>query len=377
MLKFNSKMIFKKFFEDINNFFLILLLSFGLIVWVIQAVNFLDFVTEDGHGLIVYIKYTLLNLPKIFSKLVPVIFFVSIYFIINKYEDNNELKIFWFLGVTRVEIVNKMIKHSLIFTILLLTLTIFIVPMSQYKAREFIQSSNIDFFPSLIQEKKFIDTVDGLTIFIEEKNNDKYKNIFLKDDKNVNKRIIFAKNGELINNKSQRALVLNDGRIININQSNITEFNFKSTTFDLSEYITKSITDFKVQEKSTSSLIQCYWNFYILNNKLVYYDEKNCNEAAIKDIQTELYKRTIKPLYLILLSILSGYIFFTSKENISSKKYRSIIFCGGILLIVISELFNSFLTKNIYSLIFALIFPLLLCLILYLIFKKNSNQKII
>ncbi|MDA9653345.1 LptF/LptG family permease [Candidatus Pelagibacter sp.] len=370
-------MIFKKFFEDINNFFLILLLSFGLIVWVIQAVNFLDFVTEDGHGLIVYIKYTLLNLPKIFSKLVPVIFFVSIYFIINKYEDNNELKIFWFLGVTRIEIVNKMIKHSLIFTILLLTLTIFIVPMSQYKAREFIQSSNIDFFPSLIQEKKFIDTVDGLTIFIEEKNNDKYKNIFLKDDKNVNKRIIFAKNGELINNKSQRALVLNDGRIININQSNITEFNFKSTTFDLSEYITKSITDFKVQEKSTSSLIQCYWNFYILNNKLVYYDEKNCNEAAIKDIQTELYKRTIKPLYLILLSILSGYIFFTSKENISSKKYRSIIFCGGILLIVISELFNSFLTKNIYSLIFALIFPLLLCLILYLIFKKNSDQKII
>lgn len=375
MLKFNSKMIYKKFFEDINNFFLILLLSFGLIVWVIQAVNFLDFVTEDGHGLLVYIKYTILNLPKIFSKLMPVIFFVSIYFIINKYEENNELKIFWFLGVTRVEVINKMIKHSLMFTILLLILTVFIVPMSQYKAREFIQSSNIDFFPSLIQEKKFIDTVDGLTIFIEQKNNDEYKNIFLKDDKNVNKRIIYAKNGELINNKSQRALILNDGRIININETNITEFNFKTTTFDLSEYITKSITDFKVQEKSTSSLIDCYWNFYILEKKLIYFDEKNCNEAAIKDIQSELYKRTIKPFYLILLSILSGYIFFISKENISSKKYKSIIFCSGILLIVVSELFNSFLEKNSYSLIFALIFPLTLCFILYWIFRKKNIRK--
>ena len=59
MLKFNSKMIYKKFFEDINNFFLILLLSFGLIVWVIQAVNFLDFVTEDGHGFKIYFLYTL------------------------------------------------------------------------------------------------------------------------------------------------------------------------------------------------------------------------------------------------------------------------------------------------------------------------------
>jgi lipopolysaccharide export system permease protein len=368
-------MIYKKFFEDINNFFLILLLSFGLIVWVIQAVNFLDFVTEDGHGLLVYIKYTLLNLPKIFSKLMPVIFFVSIYFIINKYEENNELKIFWFLGVTRVEVINKMIKHSLLFTIILLILTVFIVPMSQYKAREFIQSSNIDFFPSLIQEKKFIDTVDGLTIFIEQKNNDEYKNIFLKDDKNVNKRIIYAKNGELINNKSQRALILNDGRIININDTNITEFNFKTTTFDLSEYITKSITDFKVQEKSTSSLIDCYWNFYILGNKLIYFNEKNCNEAAIKDIQSELYKRTIKPFYLILLSILSGYIFFISKENISSKKYKSIIFCSGILLIVVSELFNSFLEKNFYALIFALIFPLTLCFILYWIFRKKNIRK--
>ena len=377
MLKFNSKMIFKKFFLDINNFFLILLLSFGLIVWVIQAVNFLDFVTEDGHGLLVYIKYTLLNLPKIFSKLIPVIFFVSIYFIINKYEDSNELKIFWLLGVTRLEVVNKMIKHSFFFTILLLALTIFIVPKSQHKAREFIQNSNIDFFPSLIQEKKFIDTVDGLTIFIEEKVKNNYKNIFLKDDKNLNKRIIFAKTGRLVNNESQRALILSDGKIININESNITEFNFKSTTFDLSEYVTKSITDFKVQEKSTYNLIQCYWNFFILNNKLVYYDEKNCNESAIKDIQSELYKRTIKPLYLILLSILSGYILFTSKENISSKKYKPIIFCGGILIIVISELFNSFLEKNLYALIFALLFPLVLCLILYWIFNKNNIKKII
>ena len=249
MHKFNSKMIFKKFFKDINNFFLIMLLSFGLIVWVIQAVNFLDFVTDDGHGLIVYIKYTLLNLPKIFSKLIPVIFFVSIYFIISKYEDNNEIKIFWFLGVSRVEIVNKMLKHSLLFTILLLILTIFIVPASQYKARQFIQESNIDFFPSLIHEKEFIDTVEGLTIFIEKKVNNRYQNIFLKDDKNINKKIIYAKNGKLINNENQRALILNNGKIININNSNITEFNFKTTTFDLSEYVTTSIIDFKVQEK--------------------------------------------------------------------------------------------------------------------------------
>ena len=41
----------------------------------------------------------------------------------------------------------------------------------------------MDFFPSLMQEKKFIDTVDKLTIFIQNKNSsEEFENIFLKDD---------------------------------------------------------------------------------------------------------------------------------------------------------------------------------------------------
>ena len=52
MAYFNEKKIFRKIIFDINNFFLIILFSLGAIVWVIQAVNYLDFVSEDG---IVYI----------------------------------------------------------------------------------------------------------------------------------------------------------------------------------------------------------------------------------------------------------------------------------------------------------------------------------
>ena len=78
MFKLNNKLIFRKFFTDINRVFLLFLLSFSLIVWAIQAVNYLDYVTEDGHGLLVYLNYTFLNLPKIISRLVPVIFFICI-----------------------------------------------------------------------------------------------------------------------------------------------------------------------------------------------------------------------------------------------------------------------------------------------------------
>ena len=42
-------------------------------------------------------------------------------------------------------------------------------PLTQLKGRELLKNSNIDFFTSLIKEGKFINVVDGLTIFINKK----------------------------------------------------------------------------------------------------------------------------------------------------------------------------------------------------------------
>ena len=117
----------------------------SVIVWTIQAVNYLDFVTEDGHGLEIYFKYTLLSLPKIISRIMPLIFFVTIYYTLNKFEDNNELKIFWINGIDKKIFIKKVIQFSLLFFISIF-LSVFIVPNSQIKARTYIQKSNIDFF---------------------------------------------------------------------------------------------------------------------------------------------------------------------------------------------------------------------------------------
>ena len=180
MINYNKKLIFQKFFSNNTYFFFICIASLSIIVWKIQAVNFLDFVTEDGHGLIVYFKYTLLNIPKIISRLMPFIFFVAIYYTINKSEDSNELKIFWINGIDKKEFLTTLLKYSFLFLIFQLLLNSFLVPYTQNKARTYIQSSSIDFFPSLINEKKFVDTVERLTIYIEQKNKeDEYKNIFI------------------------------------------------------------------------------------------------------------------------------------------------------------------------------------------------------
>ena len=71
-----KKIIFNQLLKDITKFFLLSSLSLSLIIWVIQAVNFLDYISEDGHGLVTYFNITLLNFPKIFSRIMPFCIFL-------------------------------------------------------------------------------------------------------------------------------------------------------------------------------------------------------------------------------------------------------------------------------------------------------------
>ena len=195
-----KKIIYNQLLKDITKFFLLSSLSLSLIIWVIQAVNFLDYISEDGHGLLTYFYITILNFPKIFSRILPFCVFISIFYTLNRYEAKNELVIFWNIGINKIKFVNVLVIFSLIFLFLQIFLNTLIVPKTLDSAREYIRNSNVDFFPNLIKEKKFIDVVENLTIFVESKSeNGDLKNIYLKDLVKENQsQIIYAESGKIV-----------------------------------------------------------------------------------------------------------------------------------------------------------------------------------
>ena len=192
-----KKIIFRKISSDCIKFFLLSIFTISIIFWVLQAVNYLDFVIEDGHGFLVYLKYTLLSFPKILSRIFPFAIFLSFTYIFLKYENKNELVIFWNFGITKIKFINFFIKLSFGFVLLSILLNAVITPISQDKARSYLRSSDLDFFESILKPKKFIDIIQNLTIYFEEKTEDgDLKNIFLNDKLNENEsQIIFAKTG--------------------------------------------------------------------------------------------------------------------------------------------------------------------------------------
>ena len=381
MINFNEKIVFKKFLSDNTYFFLLCAISLSIIVWIIQAVNFLDFISEDGHSFDIYFYFTALNFPKIFKNILPFIFFISLFYTISKYEDKNELKIFWINGVNKIKFSNVLIKYTFLFFIFQIFLSSLLSPVLQDKARSFLKTSNMDFFPSLMQEKKFIDTVDKLTIFIQNKNSsEEFENIFLKDDLSNNKsQIIYAKKGFLKDVNGVRKLILFDGKFLNTDEKKTTVFNFSQTEFDLTNYVTKSITHPKVQELTTFLLLRCNYSFYIEKKLTRFFNFRDanilCNENFVKEINQELFDRLIKPLYLFLIAIISCFLLTRYKEAHKYKLHKTYIFGIGIFTIIFSEMSVNYAGKSLNNTIVFYILPLLLTSIAYLILRSKLIYK--
>jgi len=379
-----KKLIFKKFAKDIFQFFLLVSISISLIVWVIQAVNFLDIVTEDGHGFRVYFLYTLLSLPKIFSKILPFIYFVSIFYIILKYENNNELIIFWTIGIKKIDFVNILLIFSIFYLILQLLLTTFVVPKTLDKARSYIRSSNLDLYSSILQEKKFIDAVKNLTIFIEEKNDDgELKNVFLKESINENEyQIIFSKKGKVYNKNNKSTLLLIDGTIINNTNDKTNAFEFSETEMNLSKFSTHTTTHPKIQEITTYDLFACivklknFSSSFILDKFKTKKSLVNCKTNNIKISFQEIFKRIILPFYLPVLTLIASLIIIKSKDDYEFFKFKFGLFIFGVITIIISEISMRYSSSNILENIFFTSLPLLLFFFIYIYFKVKLRKPV-
>ena len=340
MLNFNEKIIFSKLFIDVTKFLLLISLSLSLIIWVVQAVNFLDYISEDGHGLKTYFSITLLSFPKIFTRILPFSIFIAIFYILNKYELKNELIIYWNIGIKKIRFINNLIIFSILLLFFKLFFKIFLVPNTLDLSRDYIRNSNIDFFPNLIKEKKFIDSVKNLTIFVEKKNkNGELQNIYLKDQMNINKsQIIYAKKGRFLLKNNSNFLILNDGSFIDIDKQKITSFAFKKTEVNLSKYVTNTTIFPKVQEVQTKYLLNCLYNLYLNKNFNSSTNFLVCSKTSQADIKEECFKRIVKPFFIPTLVLIASLIILFNRDHFNYSKIQYILFFIGFFILMISEI---------------------------------------
>ena len=330
--------IYKYFFYEFISHFVVVLFALTAVIWTIQAVNFLDLVTEDGHAFGMYLLYSLLSLPKILTKLVPFSFLITSIITILKFEKDNELIILWTSGLNKIHIVNLIIRISILIMFIQLLMANLINPESLNLSRSLIKNSQLQFVPSLLKERQFNDTVKGLTIFVDKKNsNGEYENIFIRDEGKVLTQVsqgsstIFAKSGYVT--ADEDILVLLNGTIQKYEDTgSINTIKFKKTEINLSGLSTKTISEAKIQETPTIDLINCTKAKNIM--------KRNCNRGKenINDTKIELNKRFGMPLFIPLISLICCFLLASRKDKKMYGYHKYIYFIIGFIIVITSEI---------------------------------------
>jgi lipopolysaccharide export system permease protein len=353
------------FAQEFLKNYLSILFAFGLIIWITQAVRLLDLIGEEGNSITTYFLYILSILPKFFSRISIIIFFISFVVTISKFEEHNELRALWFSGLEKKKFINYLLRSTVIFVLILIIIRCFIVPHFSNYSRYLLLNTGVGAIGPLLKQNNFNNPLKKITIYVGKKNqiNELEDIILFEDDANIKKTII-AKSGVVINENNKNLLVLVEGSIQEERKDRkISILDFDKITLDLSQYSKKTVEYYKFNEMFFLELVKRF------NNK---------NDGQLANVVGELNDRIVMPLFIPSLVLLACLLIITNKEIINNNFIKLIIFTYGILIIIISEILLDFSSKNINLNLFLYVTPILFFIINWLLlnyFLKRENIK--
>ena len=349
------------FIKEFLKNYLSILLAFGLIIWITQAVRLLDLIGEEGNSIKTYFMYIALILPKFFSRISLIIFFISFVVTISKFEDHNELRALWFSGLEKKKFINYLIRSSIILIVILIIVRCFIIPYFSNYSRHLLLNSGVGDIGPLLKQNNFNNPLKKITIYVGKKNQiNELEDIILFEDSADIKKTIIAKSGVVINENNKNLLVLVDGSIQEERKDKkISILDFDKTTLDLSQYNKKTVDYYKFNEMLFFELLQ----------------KINKKDDQLHNAVGELNDRIIMPLFIPSLVLLACFLIITNKEVINNNFLKFIIFTYGIIIIIFSEILLDLSSKKLNASLFLYATPFLFLIINWVLLNYFLNRE--
>jgi lipopolysaccharide export LptBFGC system permease protein LptF len=301
-------------------------------------------------------------MPKYFSRISLIIFFISFVVTISKFEDHNELRALWFSGLEKKNFINYLIRSSIILIVILVIVRCFIVPYFSNYSRHLLLNTGIGSIGPLLKQNNFNNPLKKITIYVGKKNQiNELEDIILFEDSADIKKTIIAKSGIVINENDKNLLVLVEGSIQEERKDKkISILDFDKITLDLSQYNKRTVDYYKFNEMFFFELIKKF---------------DNKDYGQLTNIIGELNDRIVMPLFIPSLVLLACFLIITNKEVINNNFLKIIIFAYGITIIIISEILLDLSSKKLYASLFLYFAPFLFLIINWVLLNYLLNRE--
>jgi lipopolysaccharide export system permease protein len=217
-----------------------LLITFSLtsIVWLTQALRFIDFIVNQGVSIMVFLQLTLLLVPSLVLMILPPALFCSVLFVYNKLKLDSELIVMQAAGLSRWRLGIPALQVAGVVTMVAYVIAIYIQPVSYSKFRDMQSFLRNSYVSILLQEGVFSNPVDGLTVFIRERNKDGILHgILVHDNRMLQAPItMMAEDGKLVETPQGPRFLLTNGNRQEVRNGKLSFLTFENYTLDISLY---------------------------------------------------------------------------------------------------------------------------------------------
>lgn len=282
-----------------------LLITFSLtsIVWLTQALRFIDFIVNQGVSISIFLRLTLLLIPSLLFMILPPAFFCSVLFVYNKLKAESELVVLQAAGLSKWRLAVPALLVAAGVAAITYAISFYLLPVSYGKFRDMQNFLRNNYVSILLQEGVFSNPVNGLTIFIRERDkNGTLHGILVHDNRNPQAPVtMMAEEGRLVDTPEGPRFMLKNGNRQEMRNGHISFLYFDSYTLDISLYA-RSITH---RPTDTQEMFL---------PELMAYDPAETPAENQKRI-AEGHQRIIWPAYSLTLALVAAAVLLSGQFN--------------------------------------------------------------
>jgi lipopolysaccharide export system permease protein len=301
---------------------LLITLSLTSIVWLTQALRFIDFIVNQGVSIMVFLQLTLLLVPSLLLLIMPPALFCSVIFVYNKLKLDSELVVMQSAGLSRLRLSAPALHVALVVTLLAYFISMVVQPVSYSRFRDMQAFLRNHYASILLQEGVFSNPVRGLTVFIRERNKDGILHgILVHDNRQIDAPVtMMAEEGKLVETPQGPRFLLLNGNRQEMRDGRLSFLTFENYTMDISLY-TQSMN---VRSPDSQELF--------LPDLLA--TDPNLTPAENQKRHAEGHQRILWPLYPLCLTLVGLAVLLSGEFNRRGNWHRiAMVIAVGIVVI--------------------------------------------
>jgi lipopolysaccharide export system permease protein len=282
---------------------LLITISLTSIVWLTQALRFIDFMVNQGVSIGVFLTLTALLIPSLLLMILPPALFCAILFVYNRLALDSELVVMQAAGISRWRLALPAVQTAALVAVFAYVIAFYLQPVSYKQFRDMQMFLRNNYVSILLQEGVFSNPVDGLMVFIRERDsNNILHGILVHDNRQPENAItMMAQEGKLVETPQGPRFLLKNGNRQEIRQGKLSFLNYDNYTLDISLY------DKEVQARFVDPQ-----ELFITE---LFMHDATISEADNKRRRAEGHQRIIWPLYPLALALVSCAVLLSGQFN--------------------------------------------------------------